>query len=131
VPLLDLFWTMLWLFLFFAWIWLVVSVIADVFRSRDLSGWAKAFWLLFIIVIPWVGVLVYLIARGDSMAERGVQEAVERERATRQYIQTVASDGGGAPSTADELGKLAALRSSGVITDDEFEAQKAKLLAQA
>jgi hypothetical protein len=125
MPLLDLFWAMLWFFLFFAWIWLLITVIADIFRSRDLSGWGKAFWVLFIIIIPWVGVLVYLIARGQEMGERHMQDAIDREKAARSYIKEAA----GTTSTADELTKLADLRNSGVITEDEFAAQKAKLLA--
>jgi hypothetical protein len=125
MPLLDLFWAMLWFFLFFAWIWLLITVIADIFRSRDLSGWAKAFWVLFIVIIPWVGVLVYLIARGQAMGERHMQDAIDREKAARTYIREAA----GTTSTADELTKLAELRNSGVITEDEFAAQKTKLLA--
>ncbi|HEX6577415.1 MAG TPA: SHOCT domain-containing protein [Jiangellaceae bacterium] len=126
MPLLDLFWTMLWFFLFIAWIWLLISIITDIFRSDDLSGWAKALWTLFVIIVPWLGALIYLIARGDSMQQRTMSDAAERQRATRQYIQEVASTG--STSSADELTKLAQLRDSGVITADEFEAQKAKLL---
>ena len=125
MPLFDLFWSMLWFFLFIAWIWVLISVIADIFRSRDMGGWAKALWVLFVIVIPWLGVLVYLIARGDSMAQRNMESAMEQERATRSYIQEAA----GSTSSADELKKLADLKSAGVISDAEFEAQKAKLLA--
>jgi len=127
MPLLDLFWTMLWFFLFIAWIWLLISIITDIFRSDDLSGWAKALWILFVIIVPWLGALIYLIARGGSMQERAMRDATERAKAQRQYIQEVASTG--APSSAEELTKLAQLRDSGVITTDEFEAQKAKLLA--
>jgi hypothetical protein len=127
MPLLDLFWATLWFFLFIVWIWLLIAVITDVFRSEDLSGWAKALWVLFIIVLPVLGVLVYLIARGKSMDQRGLAAVRAREQAQRQYIQTVASDSSG-PSTADELAKLAQLRDQGVITADEFAAQKAKLL---
>ncbi len=126
MPLLDLFWTTLWFFLFFAWIWLVITIFADIFRSNDLSGWGKALWTLFVVFVPWLGVLVYLIARGKSMGERSMQQAVEREQATRQYIQTVATPNG--HSTADEIAKLAELRNSGLLTQDEFDAQKAKLL---
>jgi hypothetical protein len=129
MPLFDLFWSILWLFLWFAWIWLVVMVVFDIFRSDDLSGWAKALWALFVIVIPWLGVLVYLIARGDSMGRRRLEEMAAREQATRRYIQTVATTAGA--STADELAKLAELRNSGVITEEEFTAQKAKILATA
>ena len=126
MPLLDLFWTMLWFFLFIAWIWLLISIVTDIFRSDDLSGWAKALWILFVIVVPWLGALIYLIARGGSMQERAMRDATERAKAQRQYIQEVASTG--APSSAEELTKLAQLRESGVITTEEFEAQKAKLL---
>jgi hypothetical protein len=125
---LDLFWAMLWFFLFFAWIWLLITIFADIFRSDDLSGWAKAFWTIFVVILPWLGVLVYLIARGGSMQERAMADAAAREKATRQYIQEVSSGGGGA-STADELEKLGKLQSQGVITAEEFAAQKAKLLA--
>ncbi|MGH7587793.1 MAG: SHOCT domain-containing protein [Gemmatimonadota bacterium] len=126
MPLLDLFWTILWFFLFIAWIWLLISILADIFRSGDLSGWGKALWILFVIVVPWLGALVYLIARGGSMQERSMRDAAQREQATRQYIQEAATSG---PSSADELTKLAQLRDSGVITTEEFQAQKAKLLA--
>lgn len=128
MPLLDLFWAMLWFFLFFAWIWLLITIFADIFRSDDLSGWAKAFWTIFVVILPWLGVLVYLIARGGSMQERAMADAAAREKATRQYIQEVSAGGGGA-STADELEKLGKLQSQGVITAEEFAAQKAKLLA--
>ncbi|HET9202479.1 MAG TPA: SHOCT domain-containing protein [Acidimicrobiia bacterium] len=127
MPLLDLFWAMLWFFLFFAWIWLLISIFSDIFRSDDLSGWAKAFWTIFVVVLPLLGVLVYLIARGGSMQERAVAEMAAREKATRQYIQEVSSASGA--STADELEKLGKLRDQGVLSPDEFNAQKAKLLA--
>ena len=127
MPLLDLFWTMLWFFLFIAWIWLLISIVTDIFRSDDLSGFAKALWILFVIIVPWLGALIYLIARGGSMQERAMRDATERAKAQRQYIQEVASTSG--TSSAEELTKLAQLRDSGVITADEFEAQKAKLLA--
>ncbi len=129
MPLLDLFWATLWFFLFFAWIWLVITIFGDIFRSRDLSGWAKALWTLFVVFIPWLGVLIYLIVRGKSMEDRSMQAAAEQEKATRQYVQTVASDDGA--SSADEIAKLAQLRNSGSLTQDEFDAQKAKILAKA
>ncbi len=129
MPLLDLFWATLWFFLFFAWIWLVITIFGDIFRSRDLSGWAKALWTLFVVFIPWLGVLIYLIVRGKSMEDRSMQAAAEQEKATRQYVQTVASDDGA--SSADEIAKLAELRNSGSLTQDEFDAQKAKILAKA
>src|SRR5215204_2511974 len=107
MPLLDLFWATLWFFLFFAWIWLLITIIADIFRSHDLNGWMKGLCVLFVALVPWLGVLVYLIARGGSMQERAMDEAARREQATRDYVRQVASDGG---STADELAKLAQLR---------------------
>jgi hypothetical protein len=126
MPLLDLFWSMLWFFLFFVWIWLLITVFADIFRSSDLSGWGKALWILFVVVLPYLGVLVYLIARGGSMQERAMEEMAEREKSYRQYIQEAAGSSGA--SAADELAKLGQLRAQGVITEDEFAAQKAKLL---
>src|SRR5262245_3148789 len=125
MPLMDLFWSMLWFFLFFIWIWLLISLFTDIFRSEDLSGWGKAGWTIFIVVLPFLGVLVYLIARGNSMAERAMKQAAAQDQAMRQYVQEAASSGG---STADELGKLAALRDKGVLTSEEFNAQKAALL---
>ena len=124
MPLLDLFWSMLWFFLFFVWIWLLITIFADIFRS-EISGWGKAGWTLFVIILPFLGVLIYLIANGDDMQTRTVQQASSREQAQREYIQSVSSSS----SSADELSRFAALRDSGAITDEEFQAQKAKLLA--
>jgi hypothetical protein len=126
MPLFDLFWAMLWFFVFVAWIWILISIVFDVFRSRDLSGWGKGLWILFIVIVPWLGALIYLIARGGSMHERSQLMAAANEQATQEYIRSVAST---SSSTADEVGKLAELRRSGVITEQEFETQKAKLLA--
>lgn len=125
MPLLDLFWAMLWFYLFFIWIWLLITIFGDIFRSDDMGGWAKAFWTLFVIVLPLLGVLVYLIARGDKMRDRAARDAAAADAATRSYIQQAA----GTTSTADELSKLAALRDQGVLTPQEFESQKAALLA--
>ncbi len=124
MPLLDLFWSMLWFFLFFVWIWLLITIFADIFRS-EISGWGKAGWTLFVIILPFLGVLIYLIANGDDMQTRAVQQASSREQAQRDYIQSVSSSS----SSADELSRFAALRDSGAITEEEFQAQKAKLLA--
>jgi len=115
---------MLWFFMFFLWIWLLISLFADIFRSQDLSGWGKAGWVIFLVVIPWLGALIYLIARGGSMQERAVTDLAARDKASRSYIQEVA----GGSSTADELAKLASLHDRGVLTDQEFSAQKAALL---
>ena len=125
MPLLNLFWSMLWFFMFIVWIWLLITIFIDIFRSDDMGGWAKALWVLFVIVLPFLGVLVYIIARGNSMQERAMQQAVAQEKAQRAYIQQVSGGGG---SSADELEKLAKLHSQGVLTDEEFAAQKAKLL---
>lgn len=124
MPLLDLFWSMLWFFMFFLWIWLLISLFADIFRSDDLSGWGKAGWIFFMIVLPFLGAFIYLIARGKSMQERAMADMAAREQATRSYIQQAA----GSTSTADELAKLAELRDRGVLTSQEFDAQKAALL---
>jgi predicted membrane channel-forming protein YqfA (hemolysin III family) len=124
MPILDVFWSMLWFFLFIAWFWTVISVIADIFRSKDLGGGGKAIWVIFVIVLPWLGVLVYLIARGNGMAQRSYDQAVEQDQAARAYIQDAAG-----VSTADEIKKLAELQAAGTITAAEYEAAKAKLLA--
>jgi membrane protein implicated in regulation of membrane protease activity len=124
-PLLGAFWTILEIFLWVLWIWVLIYVFIDIFRSHDLSGWAKALWFIFVLFIPLIGVLVYLIARGGSMQERAQQQAQQADREARQYIQEAA----GSPSTADQLSKLADLRERGVITADEFEREKAKILA--
>ena len=129
MPLLDLLWTMFWFFLFIAWIWLLVVILTDVFRDRDLSGWGKAGWTLFVFILPMLGVLIYLIVRGDRMSERSERRAMGWDQQTSDYVSAPAIDSGA--SKADELDKLARLRSSGTITEEEFQAQKAKLLAQA
>ncbi|MGA7758571.1 MAG: SHOCT domain-containing protein [Ilumatobacteraceae bacterium] len=122
-PILGLFWTMLILFLLVAWILLVFQVIVDVFRS-DMGGFSKALWAIFVIVVPWLGVLIYIIANGDKMTARNIAAAQQQQAQLDAYIRTTAAAGG----TADELTKLAALRDQGVITAAEFENQKSKLL---
>jgi hypothetical protein len=124
-PLLGLFWTMLWFFLFVIWLILLFRVIADIFRSHDMGGFAKALWLIFVIVVPFLGVLVYVIARGHSMAQRDMESMQAQQQAFDTYVRETA--GGG--STAGELEKLVELRDRGVITEQEFQSQKAKLLA--
>ena len=119
----DVFFSMLWFFLFFIWIWLLISVFADVFRSDDLSGWGKALWTVFVIVLPYLGVLVYLIARGKNMGQHATHDAARREQEMRSYVQSVAGT-----STAGEIERLAQLQSSGAISDAEFQQAKAKLL---
>ncbi len=118
--------SMLYFFLFFIWIWLLISVFGDIFRSPDLSGWGKAAWSLFVIVLPYLGVFVYLIARGSKMAEHSMEQARRRDEMFRSYVREAA---GTAPSEADQLSKLASLRADGVIDDAEFERMKAKVTA--
>ena len=126
-PILDFFLTMLYFFLFVIWIWLLIMVFMDVFRSHDMGGWAKALWVIFIIVLPFLGVFVYLIARGGKMHERAAQQAAQQQKAFDQYVKQAAGTSG--DTTADQLAKLADLKSQGVLTDAEFDAQKAKILA--
>jgi ABC-type multidrug transport system fused ATPase/permease subunit len=123
-PLLNLFWTMVELFFFVVWIWVLISVLIDIFRSHDLSGWAKALWLILVVFLPLIGVLAYVIARGEKMHEHALRNARAQEAAMTAYVR----DAAGTTSTADELTKLAGLRDQGVLTQDQFEAQKAKLL---
>jgi len=123
-PILGLFWTMMIIFLWVAWLMLLFNVIIDIFRS-DMGGMAKALWALGVIVVPWLGVLVYLIANGSDMGNRQVAAARENEEQAQAYIRSVASSG----SAADEIAKLSDLHSSGALTDAEFAQQKAKLLA--
>ena len=124
-PLLNVFWTMFEFFLWVIWIWILIWVFIDIFRSRDLSGWAKALWFLFVLFIPLIGVLVYLIVRGGKMQERAARDAQAQDEAARAYIQQAA---GSSTSSADQLAKLADLRDRGVITADEFASEKAKIL---
>ena len=124
-PILDLVWTMFMFFEFVLWIWLLIAVFMDIFRSHDLSGGIKALWVFFIIILPFLGVLIYLIARGGKMHERAAEQAVQQQKAFDAYVKQAASSG----STADDLAKLADLKQQGVISDAEFEAQKAKILA--
>jgi hypothetical protein len=126
MPLLDLFWTMFMIFLWVVWIWLLITIFIDIFRDKELNGFAKAMWILFVLVLPFLGVLVYVIVRGNSMHERQAQRAARSEEAAVAYIQeTAGSDTG----SADEIAKLVQLHKDGVLTDDEFAAQKAKALA--
>jgi len=126
-PLLNVFWTMFEFFLWIIWIWILIWIFIDIFRSHDLSGWAKAGWFLFVLFIPLIGVLVYLIARGGSMQERAQQDARQQDQEFRSYVQQAAASS--PASTADQLAKLADLRDRGVISAEEFEREKAKVLA--
>ena len=123
----QVFWSMLWFFMFFIWIWLLITVFADIFRSHDMGGFAKFLWVLFVIILPYLGVFVYLIARGHKMAEHAQQAAAAQDAAAKAYIQQAAGTTG---STADEIQRLADLKAQGVLSDAEFEAGKAKALGR-
>ncbi|MGZ4688315.1 MAG: SHOCT domain-containing protein [Acidimicrobiia bacterium] len=122
----QVFWSLLWFFLFFIWIWILITVFADIFRSHDLSGWGKAIWVLFVIFLPYLGVFVYLIARGHKMSEHAQEAMQAQDAAARQYIQDAAGTSG---SPADELARLADLKAKGVIDDAEFQKLKAKVVS--
>jgi len=123
-PLLGAFWTIFEIFLWVIWFWILITVFIDIFRSQDLSGWGKALWFVFVLFIPLIGVLVYLIARGGKMHEHAAAQAQQQEQEFRSYVQETASS----QSTADQLTKLADLRDRGVISAAEFEREKAKIL---
>ena len=126
-PLLNIFWTIFEVFLWVIWFWILITVFIDIFRSHDLSGVSKALWFVFVLFIPLIGVLVYLIVRGSSMHERAAHQVQQQDAEARRYIQQAAAE---APaSTADQLTKLADLRERGVISAEEFEREKAKVLA--
>ncbi len=124
MPLLHIIESIFVFFLMVAWIWVIIGVISDVFASDDLSGVAKGIWVLFVIIVPWLGVLAYLIARGEGMRERRALAISNVEEVQRAYIQKIAG-----ASAADELVKLAELKKKGVLTKAEFDAQKAKILS--
>ena len=122
--------SIIWFMLLVAWFWLLIVIIGDLFRDQSLSGWAKGGWCIFLIVLPWVGVLSYLVARGRSMGERASKEAAENDKAFRAYVREAA----GSSSTngvADELAKLTDLRDRGVISPADYESAKARVLGQA
>jgi hypothetical protein len=119
--------TMLYFFLFFIWIWILITVFMDIFRSHDLGGWAKALWSIFVIILPFLGCFVYLIARGGKMQERQAHHAAQQKQAFDSYVREAAGRSGG--DVTSQLTQLADLKAQGVLTDAEFEAQKAKVLA--
>ncbi|WP_371480864.1 SHOCT domain-containing protein [Kitasatospora sp. NBC_00315] len=130
-PLLNLFWTMLEFFLWILWFFLLFKIITDIFRSHDMGGWGKAGWTIFVILLPLIGVLVYLIARGGSMHERDLDQAAQADKAFKSYVREAAGPGGGGAaggSQVDELAKLADLKNSGALTQEEYQKAKDKLL---
>ncbi len=124
----QVFWSVLWITLFVIWIWLLFVVFGDIFRSDDLSGWGKALWSIFIIVLPYLGIFVYLIARGHKMQQHQVEAAAAQDAAMKSYIRDAAGSGGG-DSAADQLARLAELKEKGVISDEEFQTLKARAMS--
>ena len=122
----EVLWSMIWFTLFFIWIWLLITVFADIFRSHDMGGGAKALWVIFVILMPYLGVLVYLIARGHKMSEHAMEAAQAQDAAMRAYVQDAAGSGA---TPAAQLQRLAQLKDQGVLSEEEFAAQKAKVLA--
>ena len=122
-PFLDVLWTMIIFFAWVAWIWIAITVFVDVFRRHDISGWGKAAWVVFVIVLPFLGVLVYLIAQHDGMRERSVKQAEAQQAAFDQYVREAAG------GSAAEIAKAKELLDSGAITQAEFDAIKAKALS--
>lgn len=126
-PLLNLFWTMLVFFVWILWLLLLFRIITDIFRSHDLGGWGKTGWLVLVLVLPFLGVFIYLIARGSSMSRRELEQARRQDEVFKEYVRDVAGTGAGG-SGADELAKLADLKGRGAITEEEFQKAKVKIL---
>ena len=122
-PFMDVLWSMLIFFFWVIWIWIVITVLIDVFRRRDIGGFAKARWVIFVVILPWLGVLIYLIAEHNGMRERSIQQAQEQKQQFDQYVRDAAG------GSADEISKAKQLLDSGAITQEEFNALKAKALA--
>jgi Phospholipase_D-nuclease N-terminal/Short C-terminal domain len=127
-PFMDVLWTMIIFFCWVVWIWMMIAILSDVFRRRDISGWAKAAWTVFLIVVPFLGALIYLISNHDSMAERNIKQAQVQQAHFDEYVRSVATNGGEAGAAA-EIEKAKTLLDSGAINQDEFDALKAKVLA--
>jgi Short C-terminal domain/Phospholipase_D-nuclease N-terminal len=123
-PFIDVLWSMIIFFFWVIWIWIVITVLIDVFRRDDIGGWAKAAWVIVVVILPWLGVLIYLIAEHDGMRQRGMKQAQAQQEALDEYVRDAA---GGGPVA--EIAKAKELLDSGGITQEEFEAIKAKALA--
>jgi Phospholipase_D-nuclease N-terminal/Short C-terminal domain len=129
-PFLDVFWTMIIFFCWVAWIWVLIVIISDLFRRHDTSGWVKALWVIFLIILPFLGVLIYLIVNSKGMAERRTRSAQAQQEQFDDYVKTVAaSSGGGGGGAAHEIAKAKELLDSGAINQQEFDSLKAKALA--
>jgi hypothetical protein len=122
-PFMDVLWSMIIFFFWVIWIWIVVTVLLDIFRRHDIGGWAKAAWVVFVVVLPWLGVLIYLIAQHDGMRERRIKEVQAQKQAFDDYVRDAAG------GSADEIARAKELLDNGTITQQEFEALKAKALA--
>ena len=122
-PFLDVFWTIIIFFFWVIWIWIVITVLVDVFRRHDIGGFAKALWVIFVVIVPWLGVLIYLIVEHDGMRDRSMQQAQAQKAALDDYVR------GAAGGSADEIAKAKELLDQGAITQDEFNALKAKALS--
>jgi hypothetical protein len=128
-PFLNILWTMIIFFAWVIWIWMMVIILTDVFRRHDISGWAKAAWVVFLIIVPFLAVLIYLIAQHDGMNQRNAKQAEGRRAEFDDYVKSVAGSGGGGGGAAAEIEKAKGLLDSGVLTQAEFDALKAKALA--
>jgi hypothetical protein len=124
-PFLDVLWTMIVIFAWFIWFWLLITVFADIFRRHDTSGFAKVLWIIFVIVLPFLGVFIYMIVNHEGMTERNVKQVQAQQQATDAYIKSVATSGG----AAGEIEKAQSLLASGAITQAEFDELKRKALA--
>ena len=121
----QVFYSILWFTLFFIWIWLLIIVFSDIFRSHDMGGFAKFLWVIFVIFLPYLGVFVYLIARGGKMSQHAQEDAAAMDAAQKAYIRNAVGEGS---SAADQLQNLANLKAQGVIDDAEFNKMKAKIV---
>ncbi|MEV7544363.1 SHOCT domain-containing protein [Streptomyces sp. NPDC089915] len=128
-PVLGAFWTVMWIFLWVMWLVLLFRIVVDIFRDHEMSGWVKAAWLVFLILIPFLGVLVYVIARGRNMGKREIKHAQEQQEAFNAYIRETAGSPSPGKATADDLVKLSELRAKGELNEEEFRQAKEKLLA--
>jgi type VI protein secretion system component VasK len=122
-PFIDVLWSMIIFFFWVIWIWIVITVLTDIFRRHDIGGWAKAAWVIFVVILPWLGVLVYLIVEHDGMRDRSMKQAQAQKDALDDYVREAAG------GSADEIAKAKQLLDQGAITQDEFNALKAKALS--
>jgi len=122
-PFMDVLWSMLIFFFWVIWIWIVITVLVDIFRRHDIGGWHKAVWVIFVVVLPWLGVLIYLIAQHDGMRERSLKQAQAQQQALDQYVRDQAGAG-----SVGEIAKAKELLDAGTITQEEFDKLKAKAL---